>query len=140
MTLVHSLQTTLAAEHAAVYVYGALGGQTSQTGSPALFAAIGEAYAAHRARRDHLVGELTGRGVEPVVSAPAYELPADLGTVRLVEETALGLERRCATTYAALVANSRTTWRRWAIGALTESAVRELSFGGRPERLPGSDS
>lgn len=31
-----SLQATLAAEHAAIYVYGALGGRVSATGSPAI--------------------------------------------------------------------------------------------------------
>jgi hypothetical protein len=140
MTLVHSLQTTLAAEHAAVYVYGVLGGQASRSATPALAAALGEAYAAHRSRRDQLVAELTGREVEPVASAPAYELPARLRTRQQVEAAALDLERRCATTYAALVASSRTVWRRWAVGALTDSAVRELAFGGAAETLPGIDA
>jgi hypothetical protein len=74
-----------------------------------------------------------------VASAPAYELPVGLGSERAVSEAALALERSCAATYASLVANSRTVWRRWAIGALTESAVRELVFRGTPEMFPGAD-
>ena len=48
MTAVDALQTTLAGEHAAVYLYGALGGRTSQAAAPALYAALRDAYAAHR--------------------------------------------------------------------------------------------
>ena len=36
-TEVDALQTTLAAEHAAVYVYGLLGSRTSQTAEPELY-------------------------------------------------------------------------------------------------------
>lgn len=139
MSSLEALQTTLAAEHGAVYVYGALGAQTSESASGPLFDAITAAYTAHRARRDQLVAEITARGADPVASAAAYELPEKLGTERAVTTTALALERSCATTYAYLVANSRLVWRRWAIGALTESAVRELVFRGTPEMFPGAD-
>ena len=139
MTLLRALQTTLEAEHAAMYVYGALGGQTSESGNRPLFDALTAAYTAHRSRRDQLAAEITARGAEPVASAPAYELPVGLGSERAVSEAALTLERSCAATYGFLVANSRTVWRRWAIGALTESAVRELVFRGTPEMFPGAD-
>ena len=39
MTPLDALQTTLAAEHAAVYVYGVLGARTSPAAEPSLFAA-----------------------------------------------------------------------------------------------------
>jgi hypothetical protein len=139
MTPLQALQKTLAAEHAAVYVCGALGAQTSQTRSRPLFDALTAAYTAHRARRDQLVQEITARGTEPVSSAPAYELPERSDTEAEVAGAALDLERGCATTYAYLVANSRGAGRRWAIGALTESAVRELAFRGTPEMFPGAD-
>ncbi|MCW2797998.1 ferritin-like domain-containing protein [Nocardioides sp.] len=139
MSALGALQKTLGAEHAAVYVCGALGAQTSQTRSRPLYDALTAAYTAHRARRDQLVQEISARGAEPVSSAPAYELPERLDTEPAVARTALDLERSCATTYAFLVANIRGTWRRWAIGALTESAVRELAFRGTPEMFPGAD-
>lgn len=139
MSPLEALQTTLEAEHAAIYLYGALGAQTSESTSGQLFDAITAAYTSHRARRDQLVQELTARGAEPVTSAAAYELPEKLGTEIAVAATALALERSCATTYAYLVANSRLVWRRWAIGALTESAVRELVLRGTPEMFPGAD-
>ena len=139
MTYPEALQTTLAGEHAAVYVYGALGAQTSQSGAPTLYAAISDAYVAHRARRDQLVALLTDLGEEPVASAAAYELPEDLGSTDAVIAHALEVERSCAATYAYLVANSTGTERRFAVNLLIQTAVRELAFRGTPETFPGSD-
>nr|WP_246416058.1 ferritin-like domain-containing protein [Nocardioides luti] len=132
------MQTALAAEHAAVYVYGALGGQTSQAGSPTFYAAIAAAYTEHRARRDLVTRELRDLGATPVAAEPAYALPTGIDTPAGVTRAALALERGCATTYAATVAGTVGPRRRWAIGALTDAAVRELAFGGRPQDLPGS--
>jgi len=139
MTYVDALRTTLAAEHAAVYVYGALGAQTSQSAEPTLYADIGSAYSEHRARRDQLVGMILDESGEPVAAEPAYDLPADLSTPDLVMRRALRLEKSCAETYAYLVANSPPEQRRWAVNALVMTAVRELAFRGTPEIFPGSD-
>ena len=139
MTEIDALQTTLAAEHAAVYVYGALGGRTSRVATPELFDAVSAAYAAHRARRDHLVRELTDLGVDPAASEAAYELPRRMDTPAQIERAGLDLERSCAATYAYLVANTVEDRRRWAIQALNEAAVRELAFRGTPETFPGAD-
>lgn len=136
---VHALQTTLAAEHAAVYVYGVLGGRTSQSATPALFAAVSSGYAAHRARRDHLVGEITDAGADPAAAEAAYDVPTGLDRPARIKATALATERSCATTYAWLVANTVADERRWAIEALNEAAVRELAFRGTPEMFPGAD-
>ncbi len=138
MTYVEALQTALAAEHGAVYVYGALGAQTSQSAQPALYTAIGSAYTEHRGRRDQLVRAIRDEGTEPRAAEPAYELPADLSAPESVTRRALRLERSCADSYAYLVANSPQVHRRWAISALIESSVRALAFGGTPEVLPGS--
>ena len=139
MSYVDALQTTLAAEHAAIFVYGALGAQTSQSGTPTLYADIDSAYTDHRSRRDQLVTMVLDEGGEPVAAKPAYDLPADLGTADLVTRRALLLEKSCAETYAYLVANSPQEQRRWAINALVKAAVRELAFRGIPEIFPGSD-
>ena len=139
MTFVEALQTALAAEHAAVYVVAALGAQTSQSGTPRLFADLSAAYADHRARRDQLVAMVRDEGAEPVAAEPAYELPVALGSVDVVTRRALQVERACAETYAYLVANSSGPRRRWAIEVLTKTAVRELAFRGTPEMFPGSD-
>ena len=138
MTTTDALQTTLAAEHAAVYVYGALGAQTSRTGAPALYAAVTAAYSEHRARRDLLTRTITDLGATPVASEASYQLPERLGSVDAVTRTALRLERSCASTYAFLVASTTGPRRRWAVGALQDAAVRQLAFGGTPVALPGS--
>lgn len=139
MTYVEALQSALAAEHAAVYVVGVLGAQTSESGSPALYGALRTAYTDHRARRDQLVRTLRDEGAEPVAAEPAYEVPADLGSEDAVARQALRLERACAATYAFLVASSPSESRRWAVNALQMTAVRELDFRGTPEMFPGSD-
>lgn len=138
MSEVEALQTTLAAEHAAVYVYGALGAQTSQSAQPTLFTAVSEAYAVHVDRRDALIAQLRALDVAPVAAEPAYELPADLGTTAAVSAQALELEQSCAATYAFLVGSTTAARRRWAVAALTDAAVRGIGFGGEPEDLPGT--
>ena len=138
MTELEALQVTLEAEHAAVYVYGVLGARTSQSGAPDLYDALREAHQAHRVRRDGLVGEIAQLGATPVAAATAYEVPARLDTVEAIARAALRLERACATTYAALVANTVGRRRARAVEALVNAAVRELAFRGTPEMFPGA--
>lgn len=138
-SVVEALQTALAAEHAAVHVFGVLGGRTSQSGSPALFAAVSAAHEAHRARRDRLTAGLTDLDASPVAAEAAYAVPGRLETDQQIARTALMTEQSCAVTYAWLVAQASEDWRRWAITALIETAVRELAFGGEPEPFPGAD-
>jgi hypothetical protein len=138
MSTLEALQETLAGEHAAVWVYGVLGGQASQRSQPRLYADVTEAYTVHRGRRDLLMRTITDLGADPVASAVGYGVPADLGTTAAVQTTALGIEQRCAATYAALVAQSVEAQRRWAITALTDAAIRQLRFRGSPEIFPGA--
>lgn len=133
-----ALQTTLAGEHAAVWVYGVLGGQTSRSKDPKTFAAVSAAYRIHRGRRDHLIRTVIDHGAEPVASEAGYELPSDVSTSALVTAAALVTEQRCAATYADLVARTTGTLRGWAISALTDAAVRQLRFRGSPETFPGA--
>jgi hypothetical protein len=135
---VEALQTTLEAEHAAVYVYAVLGARTSQSGSPVLYAALRDAYQAHRVRRDGLMGEVARLGASPVAAAAAYDVPHGLYTVEGVARAALRLERACAVTYASLVAHTTGRGRARAVEALTNAAVRELAFRGTPEIFPGA--
>jgi len=137
MTQIEALQTTLAAEHAAVFVYGALGARTSQSGQPALYQGVTAAYSLHRARRDELMAQIDAAGADPVAAEPGYALPADLDSATAIRQRALVLEKGAAETYAYLVANATGATRAWAVAALLDAAVRGLGFGGRPERLPG---
>lgn len=137
MSAVEALQATLAAEHAAVYVYGALGGQTSASSAPELYDAVTDAYRAHLQRRDALTEMLWAADEEPVAAEPGYRLPRDLSSGGKVSRRALRMERSCGATYAYLVANTTGVQRRFGITALLDAAGRELGFGGAPRRLPG---
>lgn len=139
MTYLEALQTTLEAEHAAIYVLGALGAQTSQSGAPDLYTSLTDGYELHRARRDQLTAIIRDQGAEPAAAAPAYDLPRDLSTTDVITDRALDLERSCAATYAYLVASSPSKQRRFAVNLLIQTAVRELAFRGTPETFPGKD-
>jgi len=135
---VTALQRALAAEHAALHVYGTLGARTSASATPTLFSDLTAGYTAHRARRDQLTARLRDRGVEPVAAEAAYELPEPLDTPAQVTGAALDVEQSCSATYAWLVGQTSGADRRWAVTALTQTAVRELTFRGSPEIFPGA--
>jgi len=130
-----ALQETLAAEHAAVWVYALLGGQASE--DDALFDDMEHAYEVHRERRDHLVAVLTDLGETPVAAEIGYQVGATRTKGRLLA-VARQTEERCAATYADLVARSAGDERTWAVAALTDAAVRQLRFRGSPETFPGA--
>lgn len=134
---IDALQTTLAAEHAAVWVYGVLGGQTSRSESGALYDDIESAYRAHRGRRDQLTRVVAAEGVQPVAAEVGYRL-ADVSTPSRATAAALRVEQRCAATYADLVARTEGARRAWAVRALTDAAIRQLRFRGSPETFPGA--
>lgn len=138
MTTVDTLQDLLAAEHAAIYVYGVLGGRASRAGSSDLGQLIRAAYEVHRARRGQLGAMITDVGADPVAAQVAYELATPARTEHQLRSEALGIEQHCAATYAAAVATVPGGYRRWAALALGDAAVRGLSFGGEPAPFPGA--
>jgi hypothetical protein len=137
---VDALQQTLAAEHAAIFVFGALGGRASALPPSALRSALDTAYAGHVERRSELRTMIAAEGADPVAAEAAYRLPNPLTNAAQIAAEALRVERACAATYAALVAATSAAERRWAIDALVTTAVGEAAFGGRPEALPGLGS
>jgi hypothetical protein len=139
VTELEALQTTLDAEHAAVYVYGLLGSRTSQGTERELYDALRAAYEAHRERRDVLIGEIAALDAVPSPAAAAYTAPLGLDTTDARYRSALELERACARTYAALVGSTTDARRGEAVALLNDAAARELSFRGNPEIFPGAD-
>ena len=137
MTPLDALQTALAAEHAALHVYGTLGARTSLSETPVLYADVSTAYADHRARRDLLTARVRDHGGEPVAAQAAYELLAPLDTPDAVTRAALEIERRCESTYAWVVEQTSGADRRLAVSSLRVAAVRALAFRGSPEIFPG---
>jgi hypothetical protein len=137
VSAMQALQATLAGEHAAVYLYGVVGGRLPDSTHPALADLVAAAYTTHRARRDRLEAVIHAGGATPVASAVSYETPTPCRTVPQLTEAAATVERRCAGLYAALVAATVGSQRGWAVDALTDSAVRALGFGATPTAFPG---
>ena len=134
-----ALQETLAAEHAAVFVYGVLGGRVSSVSDPVTADRLRAAYEAHRARRDQLRSSIADLDKVPVAAAPAYDVDARGRAAAELLVVARGVEERCAAVYAQLVASSSEGHRRWAVAALTDAAVRLLDLGGAPTAYPGAE-
>lgn len=137
MKPLEALQAALAGEHAAVYVYGVIGGRVSLSTEAALANQVRTAYALHRGRRDQLIAMVRAVDEEPVAAEVTYQLPNLATTPRLLEAAALELEHRCVAVYADLVGSTSGANRQWAIDSLNDAAVRELGFGGSPEAFPG---
>ena len=138
MTPVEAQQATLAGEHAAVYLFGVLGAQASQSRQPALYARLLDAFRVHRKRRDQLTVVIAASGADPVAAEVSYDLPASMETAAELNDAALQVERRIARTYGQLVESTAGAERRWALVALDDSAVRQLEFRGTPEMFPGT--
>lgn len=140
MTPLEGLQAALAAEHAALHVYGALGARTSASATPDLYARVTTDHETHRDRRDLWVERVRAQGGEPVAAEAAYELPGGVDSPAGVERAALEVERRCAATYVWLVEQTAGEDRQLAVAALQQTAVRALAYRGSPEILPGMAS
>ncbi len=128
-------QDALAAEHAAVYAYGVVGGILDPTS--VLSTPVREAYAAHEARRDRLEMLVRGLGVDPVAARPGYTLPQQVTGAASAARLAVRVEDSCAVAYAAVVATSTGDLRRGAVDWLTDAATRGLDWGAAPVAFPG---
>ena len=138
MTVLDALQATLADEHAALYTYGVLGARTSQATSPALFETLTSGYRRHRARRDQLQLMVRDAGGDPVAAEVAYDLDGALLRPPQIERAAADLEAASVEVLLALVAQSTTSVREWALTEATWSAVWRLQLGEAAETWPGA--
>ncbi len=137
MKPLEALQQTLAGEHAAVYLYGVIGGRVSLSAQETLWRRVRDAYTAHVQRRDQVLAMVRAVDAEPVAAEPSYELPNPATTPQQLEDAALTVEERCSAVYAEMVGSTWGANRQWALDALEDTAVRLLGFGGEPEAFPG---
>ncbi|HZG02409.1 MAG TPA: ferritin-like domain-containing protein [Streptomyces sp.] len=126
-------QAALAAEHAAVYGYGVVGGRIAEDRR----AEARQAYDAHRARRDALRRTVRRLGGVPEPAAAAYSLPFAVPDAAAAVRLAAELEERVAAVYADLVRAGEGELRREAAGALREAAVRAARWRGTGVPFPG---
>ncbi|MCT9084706.1 ferritin-like domain-containing protein [Streptomyces fulvoviolaceus] len=128
-----ALQAALAAEHAAVYGYGVVGGRIREDRRTEAKAA----YDAHRARRDALVREVRDLGGTPVAAAAGYALPFPVLDSAAAVRLAAELEDRVAGVYSDLVRAAEGERRGLAAAALREAAVRAVRWSGESVAFPG---
>ncbi|MGV4988064.1 ferritin-like domain-containing protein [Streptomyces sp. NPDC001709] len=128
-----ALQAALAAEHAAVYGYGVVGGRIGAAHRTQARAA----YDAHRARRDTLTREVRDLGGQPVAADAAYALPFPVPDSAAAVRLAARLEERVAGVYADLVRAATGARRGSAAAALREAAVRAVRWSGESVAFPG---
>ncbi|MCF3176097.1 ferritin-like domain-containing protein [Streptomyces sioyaensis] len=128
-----AVQAALAAEHAAVYGYGVVGGRITDDRRKE----AQEAYDGHRARRDALRRVVRDLGGTPQASAAAYELPFPVPDAAAAVRLAAELEDRLAAVYADLVRAGGAARRREAAAALREAAVRAVRWRGSGVAFPG---
>src|SRR3954447_23696621 len=138
MTPIEAMQTTLAGEHAAVYVYGVVGGRTAAAQQPEQAARVAQAYTVPRSRRDQLTAMVRRAGGRPVASEVSYELGNAARTGAQLMAIARQVETRSAEVYAQLVANTSGATRQRAVDALVDAAVRGLGLGRTPQAFPGA--
>lgn len=128
-----ALQAALAAEHAAVYGYGVVGGRIGTARRSEARAA----YDAHRARRDALTRDVEDLGGRPAAANAAYALPFPVPDPSAAVRLAARLEERVAGVYADLVRAATGTRRGAAAAALREAAVRAVRWSGESVAFPG---
>ncbi|MGV9879284.1 ferritin-like domain-containing protein [Streptomyces sp. NPDC003006] len=128
-----AVQAALAAEHAAVYGYGVVGGRTGEKRR----AEARTAYDAHRARRDELQRAVRDLGGEPQSADAAYALPFPVPDAAAAARLAAELEDRVAGVYSDLVRASSGSRRAGAARALREAAVRAARWRGGSVAFPG---
>ncbi|MGQ4480843.1 ferritin-like domain-containing protein [Streptomyces sp. SAS_276] len=128
-----AVQAALAAEHAAVYGYGVVGGRIREGRRQE----AKTAYDAHRARRDALVREVRGLGGTPVAASAGYALPFSVPDSAAAVQLAAELEDRVAGVYSDLVRAATGGLRGTAAEALREAAVRAVRWRGGSVPFPG---
>jgi len=128
-----ALQAALAAEHAAVYGYGVVGGRIGAGRQSEARAA----YDAHRARRDELERTVQDLGGRPVAAGAAYALPFAVSGPADAVRLAAELEDRIAGVYSDLVRAAEGDRRAAAAVALRDAAVRAVRWRGSGVAFPG---
>lgn len=132
-----ALQSTLAAEHAAVWTYAVLAARTSQTSEPQLYARLLAGHQQHRGLRDQLELMISAAGQVPDAAQPAYPSPAGDDAAQRAA-AALAVEEACSVAYAWQVSHASGEQRAWAVAALTWSAVHSVGLGAAPVPWPGA--
>ena len=130
-----ALQNALAAEHAASYGYGVVGGRLPQ-GSAAQLAA-GNDWVTHLRARDRLANLIRARGATPIPAAVSYELPFPVASPAQARALAARLEDGVAAAYLGLVALPEPELRSLGAEEVRAAALRAETWRGTTQAFPG---
>jgi Domain of unknown function (DUF4439) len=114
----------LAAEHAAIFAYGAIGAHLTGAAANAARGAEG----AHRARRDALMLQLSSGGATPEPTDPVYPLPFAVTDQGSALRLAVEIEERTGANWRSALASTAGDERAAALNALVDCAVRATRF------------
>ncbi|MGC4805411.1 ferritin-like domain-containing protein [Micromonospora sp. DT233] len=115
-----ALADALSAEYAAVFAYGPIGVRLTDADRTA----ARRAEAAHRARRDALVLQLSAAGDEVPADKAGYALPFPVTDAAGALRLAVEVEERTAAFWRAALPHTTGADRNLALAALTDCAVR----------------
>lgn len=135
--VVAALQEALAAEHAAIWLYGLIRAFLPDTYDKGIAKADGE----HRARRDAAQAVIDGQGATPVLAEPAYRTPRPVTSARSATAVVIVAETDAAAAWhGVLVRTDDAGLRGLAVYALESSAVRATRWradaGVAPAAIP----
>jgi hypothetical protein len=128
-----ALQQALAAEYAAIWIYGLAtaflaGGKDVATGA-----------AAHRAVRDAARRWVATAGATPKPAAAAYRPPSPVTGAASARTALIAAETDCAAAWRAVIeATSRASMRTHALDALTGAAVRATGWRQASDIVPSA--
>ncbi|MGH3936067.1 MAG: ferritin-like domain-containing protein [Pseudonocardiaceae bacterium] len=122
LDVVDALQGALAAEHAAVWVYGLAGAFVPDE----LAGQLGEATVEHRARRDATERMLIDAGAQPVPAEPGYLTPEPVTDAASALRLAITAETDAAAAWRSVIERGpgEPDLRSAAVDALSRAAVR----------------
>jgi hypothetical protein len=131
-----SLAAALAAEHAAIFGYGIVGGHLDKAGQTAAL----QAEAAHRNRRDALLIRLVEASATPPPAAPAYSVAYPVTDRASALRLAVDLEEGTAKAWRQATAATSGDERKMSLDALMDCAVRATRWrrmaGTAPATIP----
>jgi hypothetical protein len=133
--VIEALQHALAAEQAVSYGYGVVGAHLPQ--GSLLQTEAGNDWVVHLKLRDKLSELIRARGGQPVPSAAAYDLPAQVQSPAQAKTLAALLEDRVAQVYLSMVALPEGYLRSFAAQQLRAAALRAEAWRGSTQAFPG---
>jgi len=133
MTRLEDLQTWLALEHEAVWLYGVVGARIGGLAGPAR-----TSLDAHRGVRDRLLGLVDEANGQPAGPALSYG-DGRIDTRKQARAAARDVEERIAAACVTLVGSADGDDRRFAISGLRRAALAALDWRAPVRAFPGLD-